>query len=314
MMIYALDQKNQLVHVDSVPNGLKCNCHCPSCGEELSARQGRKKQHSFAHASKSEVKCAYGYQTSLHLLAKEIFNEGCDLLLPSVYYNEEKLDYSMFDEETREEVHKPIFNSQTIRADSVELEKQYDNFIPDIILYYKETPLVVEIFVTHPVDDEKKEKIINSGVSAIEFDLSKMDREIDKDSLKRIFESGEYCHWIYNERGNEKTKKFMETLKRRQEQKFKEKKELIEKFGSETKRYKIYWNSMKDSYIIYNPPCQKYTSYIRNESGEHVHIKKIGYCAQCPFFCGFKAKDNSYLLGSYEYLFCKLTPGKEWRK
>ncbi len=64
LMTFALDQENRLVHVDSVPNGLKCNCHCPSCGEKLSARQGKKKQHSFAHSSQNEFKCAYGYQTS----------------------------------------------------------------------------------------------------------------------------------------------------------------------------------------------------------------------------------------------------------
>lgn len=312
MMTYALDQANQLVHVDSVPNGLKCNCHCPSCGEALSARQGKKKQHSFAHSSKSEIKCAYGYQTTLHLLAKEIFNEGCNLLLPPTYYDEKELDYAKFDEEAREEVYSPIFKPHTIRADSVELEKKYDNFIPDIVLYYKGTPLVVEIYVTHPVDDEKQEKIKNSGVSAIEFNLSKIDREIDKDCLRSIFESGENCHWIYNAKRTERTKKFMETIEKRYEQKLIEKKELIEKFGSDTKRYKIYWNSELDSYIIYNPPCQKYTSHIRNKAGERVHIKKIGYCDQCPFFCGFKENDNIFL-GFYESLFCRLKPGNEWR-
>ena len=61
------------------------------------------------------------------------------------------------------------------------MEKQYDDFIPDIILQYKGRPLIAEIYVTHQIDEEKARKIRTAGVSAIEFDLSKIDREIDND-------------------------------------------------------------------------------------------------------------------------------------
>ena len=313
MMIYALDQNNQLVHVDSVPNGLKCNCHCPSCGEKLSARQGKKKQHSFAHSSQNEFKCAYGYQTSLHLLAKEIINERCKILLPPVNYDEEEFDYTKFDSESYEKIHNPLFESYKLRADSVELEKQYDNFIPDIILYYKGKPLIVEIYVTHPVDDEKKNKIKTSGVSAIEFDFSKVDREIDKERLRSFFESGENCHWIYNTKGSEKAKEFMLIVekryaqrqleeKRKKEEEEKKRKELVEKYGGNFRYYKIYFANIDIGPvpIIYDPPCKSKVIETRGS-----RCKPVVYCHRCPYFIKYEPEQTDFNSKPIERLLCQ---------
>lgn len=313
MMIYALDQNNKLVHIDSVPNGLKCNCHCPSCGENLSARQGKKKQHSFAHSSQNESKCAYGYQTSLHLLAKEIFNEGCEILLPPVNYDEEEFDYSKFDSKSYNEIHNPLYKAYKFQADSVELEKQYDNFIPDIILYYKGKPLVVEIYVTHPVDDEKKEKIRKSEVSAVEFDLSKVDREIDKECLRSIFESGENCIWIYNAKGAEKTRDFMKIVEerfekkkleeqRKKEEEEKRKKELVKENGGNYKYYKTYYASLDSGpvSVIFDPPCKnKVVEY------KGSRCKAVNYCHRCPYFIKYEPEQEDFNSKPLERLFCQ---------
>ena len=68
-LIYALSN-GKLVSVEDVPAGLKCDCFCPACGEQLVAKKGQKMTHHFAH--KAGTNCAFGYQTSLHLLAKDI--------------------------------------------------------------------------------------------------------------------------------------------------------------------------------------------------------------------------------------------------
>ena len=44
----------RLVHVDDVPNGLDCNAMCLACDAALIARQGRVRQHHFAHAVESD--------------------------------------------------------------------------------------------------------------------------------------------------------------------------------------------------------------------------------------------------------------------
>lgn len=67
-MVYAL-KNGKTVHISEVESGLKCECICPACGEALIARKGKKVIHHFAHKSTEE--CEYGYQTSLHLVARK---------------------------------------------------------------------------------------------------------------------------------------------------------------------------------------------------------------------------------------------------
>ena len=318
MMTYALDQNGKLVHIDSVPNGLNCNCHCPACNEPLSARQGKKNEHSFAHPSGSQ--CAYGYQTSLHLLAKEIISEGCKILLPPVFYDRKALDLSKLDNEDLESIESPIRGPFTLeKADSIQLEVRYGDIIPDIILYYNGKPLIVEIYVTHPVDEEKEDKIRKAGVSAIEFDLSAVDREIDKECLRSILEKGENCRWIYNSWGAEKTRVFMKSAEERfdkrkleeqrkgekererniqrqkeveerqlwfqsnQEESEKEKQELIKQNGGYFQYYKIQRTSLSDGYvpIIYDPPCNENVVVI-----DGIRLKKGISCYSCPYYLG----------------------------
>ena len=68
-LTYALNEKGELVGVDCVPTGAKCNCFCPGCKERLLAKnKGVKRAHHFAHRG---VECKSAYESMLHLLAKE---------------------------------------------------------------------------------------------------------------------------------------------------------------------------------------------------------------------------------------------------
>ena len=50
-LTYALDENDMLTHVDVVPNGVRCKCHCPHCDSPLYAKNGgQKRTHHFAHA------------------------------------------------------------------------------------------------------------------------------------------------------------------------------------------------------------------------------------------------------------------------
>ena len=311
MMTYALDQDGKLAHIDSVPNGLNCNCHCPACNEPLSARQGKKNEHSFAHFSDSQ--CAYGYQTSLHLLAKEAISEGCEILLPPVFHDRKLLNLSKLDSEDLESIESPIRGSFTLeKADSVQLEARYGDIIPDIILYYNGKPLIVEIYVTHPVDEEKEDKIRKAGVSAIEFDLSAVDREIDKECLRAIFESGEKCHWVYNSKSAEKTSEFMKGVEKRFEERKKEeqrrreeeeerRQKLIRENGGNFQYYKIYSASLDDGPvpIIYDPPCKKAVSY------KDSRCKTVIYCERCPYFMKYEPAQTDFFSPPIERMLCQ---------
>lgn len=45
---WAENAEGRMVHVDSVPRGLRCGCTCPNCHEPLLARHGEKNEHGFS--------------------------------------------------------------------------------------------------------------------------------------------------------------------------------------------------------------------------------------------------------------------------
>lgn len=298
-LTYALNKNNELVHISQVQNGLKCECFCPSCKEPLIARQGRMNRHSFAHINQ-ETPCEYAYQTSLHLLAKELIAERCEIKLPPVYIDRD----ASYIKETYEEYCTPVQDSKIIKADSVVLEKKISDFIPDVILTYKNTPLIVEIYVTHPVDITKKEKIEKTGISVVEFDLRNVDRDIDKETLKEILASGEFCRWIYNRKGHaainnykkrlEEKKKQIE-LQRIKEEKQKEqrKKELISKNGGNLKKYKVYnvYLDFELKNVIFDPPCKEAEIY------NNKRCKPINGCHLCPYFVKIEPSEARDVFG-----------------
>lgn len=172
LLAYALNAENKLVHIDSVKNGLECGCVCPGCQEPLVARNaGEIREHHFAHEGGSG--CKTGYQTMIHLLAKEII-----------------LEKGIF----------PIIaSSGYLRPCEVYAEKPMPKYgiIPDIFGYVPLTdgpkvigkiPVIIEIRVTHKVDQEKKNKIVKAGIPSVEVDLSKF-CFTDKNAL---------CNAIYN--------------------------------------------------------------------------------------------------------------------
>lgn len=177
LLTYALNSQNQLVHIDSVPNGSSCNCFCPNCKAALIAKNGKdKRQHHFAHEANSD--CLKGYQTALHILGKEIIVK--EKLIP--IFNEK-------------------FQFELVPADSIELEKKIGDIIPDVYAIINNKPVAIEILVTHEVDDVKYKKIEMQELTTIEIDLSKiesLDYELVKtelykfDNMKLIYDKNFY--------------------------------------------------------------------------------------------------------------------------
>ena len=78
LLTYALNKDNRLVHVDEVKTGAACECHCPRCNSPLDAKNGGTiREHHFAHAHGHT--CEGAYESTLHLLAKQVVEEqgGC---------------------------------------------------------------------------------------------------------------------------------------------------------------------------------------------------------------------------------------------
>ena len=120
-LIYAL-KDGEITSIADVESGLKCGCVCPACGEPLVAKKGSKVMHHFAHHAGTN--CEYGYQTSLHLAAKDILSKAKKMVIPRVSFT--------FPGTNKSEL---ISGEKEIPIDSVELEKRFDDIIPDIVVY-----------------------------------------------------------------------------------------------------------------------------------------------------------------------------------
>lgn len=178
---YALHH-GSIVHVDNVPSGLSCECTCPACGTRMIARHGKIKTHHFAHYHAKT--CATGYQTAVHMRAKELLSEKKELFLPPYQF-----------EYGNKTFHVP---SAKVQVQHVELEKRLDKIIPDVVVTTaKGKTILVEIFVTHKIDDEKLAKIKDMDMPTIEIDLS--DNELDDQKLIEVMngKNSKRNRWVY---------------------------------------------------------------------------------------------------------------------
>ena len=184
-LIYAL-KDGEITSIADVESGLKCGCVCPACGEPLVAKKGSKVMHHFAHHAGTN--CEYGYQTSLHLAAKDILSKAKKMVIPAV-----TIDFPGTYKRER------VSEEKEIEIDRVELERRFDDIIPDVVVYSGGKCFFVEIFVTHRVNDAKLAKLKKANISTIEMNLSKIEQTISAEELRGILlQHNDAKKWIYN--------------------------------------------------------------------------------------------------------------------
>ena len=161
-ILQALNADGKAVYIDDVPNGKNCACTCAECGGKLIAKnKGRIKVHHFAHESGNDsIRCS---QTALHLLAKEIIAEEKRIPIP----RNGQIDFH--------------------QTDSIEQEKFMGDIVPDLYASCENRPYIAEILVTHEVDEEKLQKIMQHKISAVEINLSDKTFESKEDVKVAIY-------------------------------------------------------------------------------------------------------------------------------
>ena len=163
-------------------------------------------------------------ETVIHRAAKQIIQENRSLILPeyaSLHYGKRPLHkneiyltksilWSPAHKDLRAEVQKLFIPVQKFTADQVDVEVWMDGLRPDIVCRKKERSLLVEIKVTHDVDEAKRRKIVEKGLACVEIDLSGVPRDIDLPTLKQIvtgIDDGTARkpaprHWVLNPKGD----------------------------------------------------------------------------------------------------------------
>lgn len=183
---YAIDKDNRLVYIDTVPNGLNCGCICPHCHKELIAKNnGQERESHFAHVGKV---CSAYYETTLHLLSKEIIKDGMTVMLPAF----------------------KSLAPKKIHFKEVEVEERRDasSLQPDCVGVTDDGLRIhIEIFVTHKVDESNKEKIVRCGINSLEIRVPN-DFPQDREKLRDFIENRDDGRgWINYPLGEEIIKK-----------------------------------------------------------------------------------------------------------
>ena len=168
---FAVNKDGMTVSVDEVSRGLGCACYCPACNEPVIARQGNVRTWHFAHTS--GVECTEAAETALHKAAKEIIRRHAYLFLPSI-----EISKCAELPDGRAAVASRIHPQQKCEFSPVLIEVDLGEIKPDAICSSDAYDYLVEVAVTHFVDDEKLEKIKALDMPALEITLSPSDYEV----------------------------------------------------------------------------------------------------------------------------------------
>jgi len=126
---YSINKK-ELVGINDVPSGMKCNCLCPSCGMKLIARKGDINEHHFAHKEEADELCEYSFWVSVRDMSKQIIQKSQYINIHA--YNLQNLHKRIFTtKEGRVEIH------QVKEFSGEEFDLQLQTSIGDLYIYFK---------------------------------------------------------------------------------------------------------------------------------------------------------------------------------
>ena len=190
---FAINNLGELVSVREVERGRACNCCCPGCGEVVIARQGEVRTWHFAHESGAD--CEGGAESALHLAAKQIIEREAIVMAPAVEATAHRtLPDGRWGSGTAS------LPASHLSLRSVQLEAPLGAIRPDVLAHSDVGPLIVEIAVTHPVDQQKASLLEQTGIAAMEIELiPDLFQEWTWESLKEaVINDPLNRHWIYH--------------------------------------------------------------------------------------------------------------------
>lgn len=181
---------------DVTETGLACNCACPGCGARLMTRQGSKRRHFAHYNAPGSIRCV---QQSIHAAAIQVLLTAKRLTVPPMVLHVEAYSKSLkWVGRSRQ-----LSPHETVHFDSCAHEVTFSNpefgtIRPDIVGYYGESRLLIEICFTHAVDAEKLAKVERYGDAMIEIDVSDMSFDGGMASLeKHVLDEVDNKQWLF---------------------------------------------------------------------------------------------------------------------
>lgn len=183
LLAYAVEKDTaKIVHIDEVPNGIKCNCICKECNDELVAKnRGKIQQHHFAHKNMTESRSCL--MTQLHLAAQYYFLALKEFSIP-------KVEFQYKDENFK-------ISSSTVAILSTQMEVQIDKYIADILIDTDVGKFIIEICVTHKCEEDKISFYKENKVNTLEYTFNNHDHFDTEEWLDRLATDIIPVEWIY---------------------------------------------------------------------------------------------------------------------
>ena len=148
----------------------KCNCSCPECWAPLKAKLWLIQIHHFSHIW--ETNCNYQWESSMHLLAKELIKQKKTLFIEYIYKNINIINKweMVFDEVISEQSN----NKKGLVFDIVWKKNNKED-------------IVIEIANTHFKSDSDIIKMDKQNITCIEIDISNI--ETEEELIQLLFTS-----------------------------------------------------------------------------------------------------------------------------
>ncbi|MEG0278613.1 MAG: hypothetical protein RR510_05155 [Morganella sp. (in: enterobacteria)] len=166
------NETGRLLHIGDVVRGKECNCICPGCGDQMVAKQGKIKEHHFAHATSEKKSC---YMTMVHRFFQEYL------------YEQKFLDIAAIKLSVLDNVIE--IPCRKVKILNAQLEATIGNYRADVLLLTNIGKIAIEIFVTNKSKDEKINFYKKNNIAAIEYDFSGY-RNKTIEEAKNAFEIG----------------------------------------------------------------------------------------------------------------------------
>lgn len=182
---YSVETRS-LHHIEEAIANTMDGLKCPSCLSPLLRVNGQKMAKHFRH--EVDTNGRYCAESSLHIRAKTLFSEMKDI---AIYVKCDKELVYITDECIKtERVLSKTLRGSVVKS-TLELRDTALGIIPDCTLTVDFgigfcVDVLVEVMVTHAVDEKKLGKIFGSDHIAFEINLSKVDRDIGDPELRKI--------------------------------------------------------------------------------------------------------------------------------
>ena len=251
---FALDINRAIIDIKDTSRSEYQQYFCPYCQKEMIAKQGNIRQWHFAHKTD---KCSY--DKYLHSIAERMimdwFNKNESITLSMNTYEKcNKYAHCLFyDENICKGLTRKLFDLKKYYSKCTQ-EYRYSNFIADLYCENKtdpDSPIFIEIFVTHECSQEKK----NSGIRIIELSIKSEEDILNIVNSTKLEESQSVR--LYN---------------------FKRKETLVDKFAQSFQKY-ILHSTLKSYVERATFTCTNY-----NQQRKGIYEISIPYIDCIPYF------------------------------